>query len=432
MKRASARDLAIVIVPVALLLAFGAWLVARFVQPAPPKVVVMSTGAPDGAYQAFAKRYQAFLADYGIRLELRPSEGAVQNLERLKTGEGGVSIAFVQGGVGNEEEEPGLETLGSVYYEPIWVFYRGAPIELDHALLGKRIAVGPPASGTRVVALRILHEVAADGAPTRLVDIGGLEAVQALQSGRVDVAFFIAGPSAPVIQSLLQARGVRLLSTQRAEAFARRLPFLHRLVLPAGAADLVHNVPRTDTALLGVTASLVATEDLHPVIAELMLEAAKKVHGGAGLFQNVGDFPSPRDLDYPLSANAERFYHGNPSVLRRYLPFWMVVWLNRFLIVAIPLLVLALPFLRFVPMVYQWRVRRRIYRWYGELRGIESDLRGGDVAREQLAERLDRLEARVRALHVPQAYSSEQYELTLYVRMMRDLMRDSPAGGAGR
>ena len=425
MKRPSARDLAFVVVPAALLIGAAAWLAARFVQPAPPKVVVMTTGAPDGAYHAFAKRYQAFLAGYGIRLELKTSQGAAQNLERLKTGEGGVSIGFVQSGLGNADDAPELMTLGSVYYEPVWVFARGAAARLDHGLNGKRIAIGAPASGTRSVALRILHELGADSAPTQLLEIGGLEAGRALQAGRADVAFLVADASAPAIQALLHARGLHLVPADRAEAFTRRLPFLHRLVLPAGAADLVNGVPRADVPLLAVSATLVANEDLHPVIVDLVLEAAKKVHGGAGLFQRIGDFPAPRDLDFPLSPDAERFYHGNPPLLRRYLPFWMVVWVNRFLIVAIPLLVLALPFLRFVPMVYQWRVRRRIYRWYGELRGIESDLRGGDIGREQLAERLDALEARVRDLHVPEAFSSEQYELALYIRMVRDLLQDS-------
>jgi TRAP-type uncharacterized transport system substrate-binding protein len=423
MKGISPRDLALVGLPVALLVGLALWGVAKFVQPAPPQVVVMSTGSLDGAYHAFALRYQAHLAEYGIRLELRPSAGSVENLRRLRAARDGVSVALVQGGLANEDSAPGLMTLGSMFYEPLWLFYRGArEVDLGMRLQGKRIAIGPEGSGTRAVALALLRATGlADR--TALSDLGGLEAAEALEAGKLDAVFAVASAEAPAVKRLLAAPGIRLLNAQRAEAIARRMPFLHRLILPEGAADLARNVPPRRLDMLAVTANLVAVEDLHPVIVDLMLEAAKKVHGGAGLFQRAGEFPAPIDLDLPLSPDAERFYRENPSVLRRYLPFWMVVWVNRFVIVAIPLLILALPFLRVVPLVYKWRVRRRIYRWYGELRAIEGDLRHGHVEPERLTERLDRLEQRVKDLHVPSAYSSEQYELGMYIRLLRDRLR---------
>jgi len=237
--------------------------------------------------------------------------------------------------------------------------------------------------------------------------------------------FYVAAPDAPGVQRLLAAPGARLLGMRRAETFVRRNPFLHKLTLPEGAADLARNVPPTDITLLAVTANLVAVEDIHPVIVDLMLEAARKVHGGAGLFQRVGEFPAPRDLDFPLSPDAERFYKGSPSILRRYLPFWMVVWVNRFIVIGIPLLIIAIPFVRNIPALYRWRMRRKIYRWYGELRTIENAVRHGNGDTATHAARLNRIEERLDRLRVPHAYSAELYNILGHIQLVRDLLRGS-------
>ena len=201
------------------------------------------------------------------------------------------------------------------------------------------------------------------------------------------------------------------------------MPFFHKLTLPEGAVDLARNVPPGEVTLLAVTANLVAVEDIHPVIVELLLEAAKKVHGGPGLFQRIGEFPAPRDLDLPLSPDAERFYRSSPSVLKRYLPFWIVVWINRFIVVAIPLLIVAIPVFRNIPVVYRWRMRRNIYRWYGELRGTENAVRRGDGDPAAQRARLDRIEHQLDRMRVPVAYAAELYSLRQHTQLVRDLLR---------
>jgi len=427
---ASARVLAPYVLAGAALLALAAWAVVHLAEPAPPKAVVMSTGPLDGAYHAVALRYQAHLAQYGIKLELRPSAGSVENLERLKARKDGVTLALVQGGIANAENAPGLVTLGSMFYEPNWIFYRGEKdLDLGNKLRGKRIAIGPVGSGTREVGLKVMRDTGVADPPTVLSELGGMAAAKALEAGEVDAVFYIAAPDAPGVQRLLAARGVRLLGAKRAEAFARRMPHLHRLTLPEGVADLARNIPPRDLDMLAVAANLVAVEDIHPVIVDLLLEAAKKVHGGAGLFQRVGEFPAPLDLDLPLSPDAERFYKdkGSPSLLRRYLPFWMVVWVNRFIVVGIPLLIVAIPFFRNIPALYRWRTRRRIYRWYGELKVIEDAVRRGEGDPAAHSERLERLLERVDRLRVPHAYSGELFNLLAHINLVREMLKESPS-----
>jgi len=420
----SNRDLALIGFPLALLLALAVWGITHYVEPAPPKVVGMSTGPLDGAYHAYALRYKAILAQYGVTLELKPSDGAVENVERLKARKDGVSLALVQGGIANAENAPGLVTLGSVFYEPSWLFFRsGVRTELGQPLRGKRVAIGAAGSGTMAVATNVLRDTGVAEPPTVLLELGGLAAAKALEDAEVDAVFYVAAADAPGVQRLLAAPGVQLLGVRRAEAHARRMPYLHKLTLPEGAVDLARNIPSTDITLLAVTANLVAVDDIHPVIVEMLLEAASKVHGGAGLFQHVGEFPAPRDLDLPLSADAQRFYKGSPSMLRRYLPFWMVVWINRFLVVGVPLLLIAIPVVRNLPALYRWRMRRNIYRWYGELRFIENAVRRGEGDPVAQGERLDQIEKQLDRQRVPVAYAADLYNLRSHIRMVRDQLR---------
>ena len=438
----SGRDIALIFLPIAVLAGLALWGLTYYVQPAPPKVVVMGTGAPDGAYHAYAQRYKSHLAKYGITLELKPSAGAMENIDLLKARKDDVTVALVQGGLANAENAPGLVTLGSLFYEPTWLFYGGASkLRILNDLRGKRIAIGPPGSGTQALILKFLHEIKIAKSPTVLREIGGLEAAKALETGDVDAVFYVASINAPAVQRLLTAPGVNIHSIERADAIVRRQRFFTKHTLPQGAADLARNIPPRDVTLLAVTANLVAVEDIHPVIVDLLLEAAKEVHGGGGMFQRAGEFPAPRDLDLPLAPDAERFYKSSPSVLRRYLPFWMVVWVNRFIVVAIPLLIIAIPLLRNIPALYRWRMRRRIYRWYGELRVIENAVRSHSGDAEKHLERLNLLEEQVESLHVPNAYSGELYAFLVHVQWVRNLLRElisgrspaaNPAGGAKR
>jgi TRAP-type uncharacterized transport system substrate-binding protein len=414
------------------------WLVARHFAPPPPKVVVMSTGAEDGAYHAFALRYRDILAQHGVTLELKPSTGALQNLERLREREDGVSLALVQGGLANAENTPGVVTLGSLFYEPLWVFYRAdSSVTTTETLRGKRIAIGVPGSGTHAVAMQQAAAFGLKGPPTKLLEIGGLAAAAALQRGEIDAAFFISAPDAPAIQQLARTDGVRMLVNRRADAQVRRHPFLYKRILPEGTLDLVRNIPPQETPLLSVTANLLAAEEIHPAIVDLMLEAAKRVHGPAGLFNNAEEFPSPMDLSLPLSSDAERYYKQGPPALRRYLPFWAAVWIERTVFFLVPLLAILVPILHYLPVVWRWRTRRNVYRWYGELKLIERDARRreGDPAK-QLA-RLDAIEDTLDRTWVPLGIANELFMLRQHVGMVRDVVNGktpraptSPAGAA--
>lgn len=429
----SIKELAAVLLPVALAVVAAFWFTFKFVQPAPPRIVVMSTGVQGGAYHAFALRYQAILARDGVKLELRPSSGAVENLARLRDPKSDVSIALVQGGVGRAADPPVLESLGSVYYEPLWVFYRGnRDLDRINELKGKRIAVGPEGSGTRNLALMILDTSGLRGSDRTQLDLGGQAAADALIDGTADAVFVVAGPDAAIVRGLVQADGVRLMSFSRADAYVARHPFLHKLVLPRGTLDLVRDLPHENIALVAPTANLIARGNLHPAIAYLMLQAAEEVHSGPGPFNHVGEFPSPGDVDFPLSSEAERFYKSGPPFLQRYLPFWAATLIDRMIVLLVPLFAVAVPLFRIVPGLYAWRVRRKVYRWYGELKFLEEELRTrrpGEDRSDEFA-RLASIESGVSDIRVPLGFAHEVYTLRMHIKLVREMLEHPPASGA--
>ncbi len=400
---------------------FGFWIAYQFVQPAPPDRMVMSTGRKDGAYYLFAQKYRDVLARSGITLEIRTSAGSLENVERVDKGE--VDIAFVQGGTYPSKYRQHLLSLGSLYYEPLWVFYH-SPTQVSQIidLNGKRIAVGEEGSGTRAVAELLLEENGIRRSPTVLSSLGGRDASNALLKREVDAAFFIASPRSPTVEGLLTESQIKVMDFKRAEAYTRRHRHLFSLTFPQAVIDLQKNIPPHDTTLIATTANLVVGMDFHPALVDLVLTAAKEIHGAPGLFEEQGEFPSPRYSEFPLSEEAERYYRRGPSFLRRVLPFWAATFVDRMIVLLIPLLALLYPLFKVVPPTYRWRMRAKIYRWYKQVKAVDlglQDKQTPERLRSLMAE-LDRIEGEVSKITTPLPYASQLYDLRLHIELLRE------------
>src|SRR5574343_787149 len=430
----SLRDLMATAWWIVLIVGVGFVVAYQFVQPAPPKRIVITPGGESGAYYQFAQRYAAILARDGITLEVRASAGSLENLDRLKADE--AQIGFVQGGVMPPKEDPdaeddsGLLSLGSMFYEPVWVFYRG---ERDLTRLtdlkGKRIAIGQEGSGVRQLAQQLL---AANEIPAgdHLVPLSGLKAAEELQQGRIDAAFIIAAEKVPGVQVLLRSPGIKLMSFAQDRAYQRRFPFLTTLTFPRGVADLVRDFPPDDIKVLAPTANLIIRDDLHPALQTLLLRTASEVHGKSGFFQDAGEFPSYKDQMLPLSPDAARYFKSGPSFLQRYLPFWLAVLVDRLIVMLVPIFALLIPLLKVAPAIYNWRVRSKVFRIYGELKFLEDDLKNHfDPAKlGDYRLRLDALEEEAVELHVPLGFTDLVYTLREHVNLVRGILdkRQSP------
>ncbi len=392
----------------------------QFVRPAPPDSVVMATGHEDGAYFAFGQAYAERFRREGFELELRRTAGSVENLDLLSDEAAGVPVAFLQGGIGTPAEHPGLTSLGSVYFEPVWVFVRGseAPGRLT-GLAGRRIAVGAPGSGTRAVALPLLADNGIAGETAELVEMDSSQAMDALAEGTVDAAFFVGAATSQTIATLLTLPDVTPISFERAEAYVRRYPYLSKVVLPMGTLDLAENLPVRDLVLLAPTATVVVTPEMHPALIDLMLLAMRDTHRQGGYLETAGFFPTGDHVTYPLAPAAERFYERGPPFLQRYLPFSAANLIDRLWVMVLPLLTLLYPLFKILPPVYSWRMRARVNRWYKELAVLDDRLNDRSITPAEATQELDEIERSVEQVHVPAGFADRAYTLRMHIDYLR-------------
>ncbi|WP_010585633.1 TAXI family TRAP transporter solute-binding subunit [Schlesneria paludicola] len=393
-----------------------------FVEPPPPRRIVMASGSADGAYHQFAERYQELLKKEGVTLDVRTTHGSVENVQLLLDESSDIDVAFVQTGIADPEKSDSLMALASLYREPLWIFHRGSD-EIDRLtqLQGQRIAIGPEGSGTRGIALQLLSANGIDSEKAELKDIGGTAAADAFENNEIDTAFFVAGVDAAYIQRLLRMPNIQLVELKDAKAYERRFRFLSTVTIHAGLLDLQHNIPSHDTTMVAPAATLVAHHSLHPALITLLLKVAAKVHRSGDLLATTGEFPSAALTDLPLSDDADRYFRVGPPVLQRILPFWLASLVDRLKIMLIPLIMLMMPLVRMAPPLVRWQTRRKIYLWYAALRKIDQLSIHGmstDEARQSL-EDLRRLEQQIAHVGVPLSYMEEYYNLRLHLNLVR-------------
>jgi TRAP-type uncharacterized transport system substrate-binding protein len=423
----SARDLLTTFAPVLLLIIGLSVLAFRIVDPFPPKVVTISTGQENSAYEALAKRYATVLARQGIQVRQKRSQGSIENLHRLQDPDSDIDIAFVQSGSTDlaNAEKNGLVSLGSLFTEPVWLFYRGNK-RLRHLrdVAGLKINVGPTGTGVPQLFGKILSANGVNAQSVKLTSLENTPATVALLAGNIDGMVFSSAADGLLIQMLLQTPGIRLFNFPQADAYARRFPFLSQVVLPRGIVDFGREIPAHDYRLIAPTATLVARDDLHPALVDLFVQAATEIHGGAGWFQRHGEFPNASYTEIPVAASAEKFYRNGPPFLQRYMSFGLANFFDRMWLVIVALGALILPLSRIVPPLYVWKVRSRIYRWYGKLRHVEQTVEEAPAAQrteifsQQLA-RLNDIEHQVNQMTIPLSFAEELYGLRSHINFVR-------------
>ncbi|MGA2330957.1 MAG: TAXI family TRAP transporter solute-binding subunit [Syntrophales bacterium] len=387
-----------------------------------PNNLVMTTGFESGSYQIFGERYRDILAREKIHVELLPSSGSVENLKRLNDKSYRVDAGFVQDGMSSPADAKNLVSLGAIGYSPLWVFYRSdETFDYLSEFRGKRIAIGPEGSGVRIFATQLLRLNNSAAPPTVLLDLAGAPANKALLEGRVDAVMIIGAEDNALVKELLYNPNLKLMTFRQAEAYTRLIPALSHVVLPQGILDISKRTPSQDIHLLAVTTSLIVREDLHPALVYLLLDAAVEIHSNAGWVHKKGEFPSPRELSFPASKYAEKFYKSGRPFLLDYLPFGIAAFVDRTLLIMVPVAIILIPLIRSIPWLYSWRHRRKFYHWYRELKNLElevmespepEDISGYD-------EQLDRIEASINRIPVPLPFFDEAYKLQEHVDLVR-------------
>ncbi|WP_375208668.1 TAXI family TRAP transporter solute-binding subunit [Hyphomonas jannaschiana] len=431
------RDFLKVYWPLIAVAAVGLIAALMVMDPAPPKKIRFAAGAQGGAYHAYAERYQRLMQAQGVEVSLVDTAGSIENLRLLDEGE--VDVALVQGGLASRQDREQLHSLGGLFPEPFWVFVRaGNGINTFGDLRGYRFAIGPDGSGTRALALSLQSEFGGTWPTTAQMTLSGSEAADALRAGAVDAVAFAASVEAPYVQDLLRDPAVKLLPFERAPALARRQDALSAVTLLRGVIDIGADIPATDVPLVAPVAQLAIRKDIHPAIEALLIDSAMAIHGDGSLLSAAGSWPDPDATDLPVSSQARRYYRDGPSFLRRYFSFDVANFLDRAWVLAIPLLTLLFPLVRAAPPIYRWRVRRKIYVWYKDIRELEARGRASPTPEERarIVKELQDLQEEIGAVDVPLSYTDDLYRLRSHVEFVKQLVMNpkgavsAPALGA--
>jgi TRAP transporter TAXI family solute receptor len=349
------------------------WIALTYFIPAPPSKVIMATAFKGASFEYYGQQYRDIFARFNVKLELRETAGGVENVALLQDPKSDVQIAFVQAGVSDGKHTPGILSLGTVYNQPYWIFYSATePLDRLSQLKGKRIAVGPQGSGTRLAAEKILGKGGVNSETATLLPFAGLAAVNALSDKKVDAVWIIGSPDATAVKSFLGNPDVRLLGFPMAEAYTRIYPELVRLVLPKGVVDIDQTIPADDVQLIGTTTKVLVRSDLNPEIVELLLQTMTETHSRQEIFQRSGEFPNATDAEYPVAATAIDYYKNGPSYLRRHVPLWLSVHVQRAIAVLVAGVAIGLPLFHYLPLLYKWKMRRRLLHWYSQLKALEA------------------------------------------------------------
>jgi len=401
-----------------------------FVKSAPPSHIIITSGPVGSLFQTNAEKYRVILARNHVKVTILPSHGSMENLQRLNDPSVRVDVGLVQGGVTNGADLDRIVSLGSVSYQPLLVFYRGTgTVETLADFSGKRLSIGAEGSGTRLLVLTLLAANGIEpGGTTVMTNLEAEAAASALLKGDVDAVFLMGDSASPqVMRQLLRERQIQLMNFAQADGYTRKIRYLNKLELPRGSIDFGKNLPSRDINLIGPTVELLARADLHPAICDLLLEAAREVHGKASLMQRRGEFPAPLEHDFAISDEASRYYKSGKSFFYRHLPFWIASLVNRIVVVIVPAIVLLIPAVRAIPTLLRLRVKLRLYRWYRALLLLDRELLGnpgntGSTAanREEWLKRLDEIERAVKKMKVPASFADQFYSLRGHINFVRE------------
>jgi TRAP-type uncharacterized transport system substrate-binding protein len=395
------------------------WLGLAYFNPAPPSTITIATGPKGGAYEFFARQYREKLARARVTLNIRITDGSAENIRLIEDPKSGVQVAFVVGGASNSQQAPGLLSLGRVNDQVFWLFYRGTETLDDLTRLkGKRIGVGSEG----VVTQRVLATAGVNSETATLVPLTGSAAIEALNAGKLDAIFIALAPDSSTVQTLLHDPDLRLMSVAQAEALTRIFPYLVRLVLPQGVIDLEHNIPSHDVNLVGTTNAVVVREDLHPETIDLLAKTLVEVHGGAGIFQRAGEFPTQTDPEFPVADGAVEFYKNGPSYLNKYLSYQTVSLIKKAMAVILSCAVLLVPFSNIAPKLSGWVARDRMRSLYQRLRIVETNMQE-DLSAAQLdalQSELESIDRSANDLGVPIRHSDLFFDLKIHINHVRE------------
>ena len=404
--------------PAILLIIASFYITSQFIQPAPKKELVIVTGSKTGNYYTTALAYQALLQEEGIKVTILNSAGSVENLSLLK--EKKADIAFVQNGIAGNKHN--VELLASLYYEPLWIFYKNDNYTMDYViqLIGKTIAIGKSQSGTEHLSRMILQDNGITSKNTNIINLSTTQAKEKLIQGEIDGLFIVSSAQSSIIKALLEEPTINLLSIKRSKAYSQKYSFLESLNLYEGTIDLYKNLPDEDIRLLATTANLVANGDVPEELIRILMKKVQFIHSSKTLFSQDNQFPNTSNTNLVINEEALKYLKNGDSFLEKIFPYWIASNIDRLKILLIPILTLMFPLFKGVLPLYQWTMRSKIYRWYDQVNEIDQHI--PTMSQKEQLQTIKDLEALKLEIQketkVPLSFMGEYYNLIMHIDMI--------------
>lgn len=406
-----------VFLPIIATIIFAFYFTAQFIQPSPKKEITIATGSKDGNYYKTALEYKKLLEKEKVKVNIITSAGSIENIELLK--EKKADIAFIQNGTTFDSNNKSIKSLASIYYEPLWVFYKNEGFTIDYIiqLISKKISIGNIGSGTRDLANKILTDNGIDSSNSQILDLNNKEASEALEKGDIDALFIVSSHNSPIINKLLANPKINLFSFKRARAYSRKYTFLEALTLYEGTLDLYKNLPDENINILSTTANLVVRENFSNELKRLVLKKVVEVHSKKDLFAKTNQFPNSHNMKIELDEEADKYFKYGDTWLEKIFPYWIASNIDRLKILLIPLLTLLFPLFKGVFPLYNWTMRSKIYRWYEEIREIDNEIdKASKTTLDDYLKDIEKLREEIsKETKVPLSFMGEYYNLQLHL-----------------
>jgi TRAP-type uncharacterized transport system substrate-binding protein len=406
-------------IPVVLVSGLLLWLSVTRWFPLPPTTMVMAGALPTGSYIATALRYRDHLEPRGIRVETITTESTTEPIKRMLEPKYKVDAGFAPGTLAKPNMN-GVVALAAVERSPLWIFTSMPTVNELAQLKGLRIATPNTGnSGWEITQLLLQHVQLTTKDVTLTATKSHAETAAALLDRRADAVVLIASGDDENVRLLSRAPGVHLIGIERIAALKAREPRLLSFVLPQGAIELRGDIPASNVTMVGTNLQLLVTSNMHSALQRALLDASKEIHETPGFLQRQGEFPNSRDIDFALSPVAREMANGERPWLENVLPYWWAQFAELICYAVLPILLMTTLLLLWIPNLFKWKVNAVLQNFYGELKFLENDieLTASDrpIEMKKLLQRLDEIEAKVRALDLPNSHADRWYTLREHI-----------------
>jgi TRAP-type uncharacterized transport system substrate-binding protein len=396
-----------------------------YLKPFPFTGITIATSYKGGDWYQFGEAAIAPLKEHGIDVEVVTTNGAIENAEKLNDSKSTVNAGFVYAAALSEDQKKGLYSLGSVSYDPVWIFYRNnlaGKIATIQDLAKYRVALAPKKSGSYVLTKKLfeMNGIEIENNPN-FVSSSWADSRATILSGKADVFIFITTIVDPLVEELIHSPDMTLLNLPNALAYQKKFNYLDEVIIPAGSLNIEKKLPKQDVSLIATTTTLAVRKDLHPSLQLALLMSSKEIIQDSSrlFFTKRNEFPAFVDPSISISPIARNYYNYGPPKTTEYLPYWLVIFIDRFWLVVLAAFAVIYPLskLNFHLRRFRFIIRKRPL--YELLLNMEKEIAGKKLPIEDKEKLLKKLETINKHAHQHFIPVGEETDYFLFVNALQ-------------